>query len=266
MTLDAKAPPFRPISVVITTKNAAGDLPACLATVDWAAEIVVVDRFSTDETPAICAAHPRCVFVQREGYIQENANVGFERATCDWVMRLDSDERITPELTAEIPGLIASAGDDVVGFAFWERPVILGRELRHGFGRRHHRRMLFRRGRASYPGHTEHDQLEASGVWIQSTHGYIHHNYSAVRQYLEKLNYYTDSDVARIKLPEKPPPVRRAVLETARAFYLYYLKWQGYRDGWVGFVDASMRAVYQLVFWAKVRERCAAEGLRRRDG
>jgi glycosyltransferase involved in cell wall biosynthesis len=251
------------VTVVIPTKNAAEKLRGCLASVAWADEIVVVDMFSSDHTETVCAEYPQCVLVRREDYIFGNVNFGFERATGDWLMRLDTDERITAELAKEIQELVRTAPDNVVGYEFWERPIILGRELRHGFGRRHFRRMLFRRGRAAYPVRSEHEQLEGAGTWRRASHGYLHYNYTAVREYLEKTNYYTDRDVERIVLPARRPRIAAAVVNTARAFYLYFLKLRGYRDGWVGFVDAGMRAVYQFVFWAKVRERFDAEGVRR---
>ncbi len=247
------------VTVVIPTKDAADLLRGCLESVAWADEIIVVDMFSTDDTAEVCAAYPQCRLHQREDYIFGNVNFGFDQASSDWVMRLDTDERITPELAQEIRGLMASATSEVTGYAFWERPVILGRELHHGFGRRHYRKMLFRRGAARYPVRSEHEDLETSGTWLQTQNGYLHHNYRSVRQYLEKTNYYTDRDIERMELPAKAPSARHGATSVARAFYLYYLKTRGYRDGWVGFVDASMRAFYQLVLWAKVRERFESE-------
>jgi glycosyltransferase involved in cell wall biosynthesis len=255
--------PRSTLSVVIPTKNAAALLADCLASVSWADEIIVVDMFSTDDTERICREVSNCRFFQRDDYIFGNVNFGFEQATGDWVMRLDSDERITPELQDEVIDILASSRADVTGYEFWERPVILGRELTNGFGRKHHRKMMFRRGAARYPVRSEHEDLQTSGVWLRTKFGYYHHNYETVRQYLEKTNYYTDKDVQRLEVPPRAPAIKDGVIEPIRAFYLYYLKWRGYRDGWVGFVDAAMRSVYQLVFWAKQRERWEQERVAR---
>jgi glycosyltransferase involved in cell wall biosynthesis len=238
------------VTVVIPTKNAAHLLRDCLRTVSWADEIVIVDEFSTDDTLAVCAEYPQCVVHQREDYIQANYNFGFERATSDWVMRLDADERVTPELAAEIPKLVRSAPDDVVGFSFWERPVIMGRELRHGWASKHHRQMLFRRGRARYPLRTEHDALEASGRWLEGEHGYLHLNYDSPREFLVKVHRYIERDVPRAELPVRRPPLWRPGVAFVRAFWFYYLKSQGYRDGRIGLVDATLRSYYR---WAEER-------------
>lgn len=247
------------LTVVIPTKDAAPLLEGALESVLFADEIIVVDMYSKDDTPEICARFPQCQLVQRDDYIFGNVNHGFDLATGDWVMRLDTDERIPPELADEIRGILARPPDGVTGFEFWERIFVLGRELRHGFGRRHYRQMLFRRGAARYRVKSEHEGLETGGVWVRTSNGYIHYNYRAVGEYLRKINYYTDRDVERLELSESAPPLRDAVIEPLRAFYLYYLKYRGYRDGWIGFLDASMRSVYQLVQWAKIRERWERE-------
>ena len=117
---------------------------------------------------------------------------------------------------------------------------------------------MFRRGKARYPVMHEHDDLATSGVWFQGRHGYLHYNYVAVRDYLVKMNYYTDRDSERAALPPTTIDVRGGK-EAARAFYLYYLKYQGFRDGWVGFLDAAMRGIYQFVYWSKLRERWERE-------
>jgi glycosyltransferase involved in cell wall biosynthesis len=247
------------LGVAITAKNAGHLLPDCLESVAFADEIVVVDMFSTDDTDEVCARFPQCTFLKHEGFMQENLNIGFDRLTTDWVMRIDTDERLTPELQAEIKEILADPPDGVTGFEFWERPFIIGRELKHGFGRKHYRKFMFRRGQARFPVVHDHEDLETSGVWRKGVNSYIHLNYNAVRDYLVKMNYYTDNDSARVPLSADAPPIRDAVKESARQFYLFYLKYRGYRDGWVGFLDAGMRGFYQFVQWAKVRERWELE-------
>jgi glycosyltransferase involved in cell wall biosynthesis len=246
------------LTVAITTKNAAQLLEDCLESVSFADEIIVVDMFSTDDTAAVCARYPQCTLIQHEGYMQENLNVAFDHATGDWILRIDTDERLTPELADEIRSILADPPQGVTGFEFWERPIILGTELHNGFGRKHYRKVLFRRGRARYLVRHDHEDLESSGTWLRGWNGYLHYNYTQVRQYLEKMNYYTDNDSARARL-DKQPKIIEAARDTARPFYLYYLKWRGYRDGWAGFVDAGMRSVYQFVYWAKLRERWERE-------
>jgi glycosyltransferase involved in cell wall biosynthesis len=246
------------LSVVIPTKNVAELMRDCLASVEWADEIIVVDMFSDDEIEDVCARYPQCRLIRRDDYIYGNVNYGFDLATTDWVLRLDSDERVTPELRDEILAMLTSPPEGVVGFALWERFHVLGRELHHGKGRKSFRNALFRRGAARYALRHEHEQVEGDGTWLRLEHPYLHFTYPRVRDYLAKTNYYTDKDVERFEFTRKPPN-RDAVIEPLRAFYLYYIKRTGFRDGWPGFVDAAMRSVYQIVQWAKLRERWERE-------
>jgi glycosyltransferase involved in cell wall biosynthesis len=247
------------LTVAIPTKDVADLLTGCLASVAWADEIIIVDMFSSDHTADVCAAYPQCRFFRRSDYIEGNANFAFEQATCDWILRLDSDERVTPELAAEIQSILSAPPKDVSGFEFWERPFILGRELHFGYGRTHYQRMLFRNGAARYAAEHYHEGLEGSGTWLRGRHGFVHLNYTCVREYLVKTNLYTDGDALRAARHVKAPRIVDAIREPARAFYLYYLKQQGFRDGWIGFLDAGMRAFYQFVYWAKLRERWERE-------
>ena len=247
--------PREGLSVVITSRNQAHLLRDCLQSVAWADEIIAIDDDSTDETPAVFQEYPQCRYFRRHDYLNGNMNYGFDLATNPWLMRIDTDERITRELAAEIQETLADPPEDVTGFEFWERPIILGRELQHGYAAKHYRKMMWRRSAARYPVQDSHEELETSGVWRRSHHGYMHISHPSVSQYLMKTNFWTDQDAVRDSLPAKAPGVSRAARETARAFYLYYLKRRGYRDGWVGLVDAGMRAIYQFTYWAKLRER-----------
>ncbi len=247
------------LAVVIPTKDAAHLLRDCLASVAWADEIIVVDMFSTDDTAVVCAGYPQCRLIQREDYIFANVNHGFDQATSDWVMRLDTDERLTPELAIEVQEILADPPAGVTGYEFRERRFALAHELLHGAGHEHHRKMMFRRGTARYPVRHEHEDLETSGTWLRSRHAYVHYAYATVADYLTKTNYYTERDVERAPLPERPPSTTRAVLESLRAFYLYMLKLRAYKDGWIGVLDGGMRAYYQFTLWMKLRERWERE-------
>jgi glycosyltransferase involved in cell wall biosynthesis len=247
------------LTVVIPTKDVADLIDDCLDSVAWADEILVVDMFSTDGTQERAAAHPRTRVIERDDYIFGNVNHGIDAAASDWILRLDSDERITHELACEIQAILADPPPEIAGFMCWERVFVLGRELRYGFGRRHHRRILFRQGAARYAVQREHEDLSFTGAWGTTRHGYVHLNYRSVGQYLRKIDYYVSRDLERTELPAKLPPPTRGLIDAARAFYLYYLKYRGFRDGWIGLLDASMRALYQWVAYAMLRERWESE-------
>jgi glycosyltransferase involved in cell wall biosynthesis len=235
---------------VIPTFNVERLIGDCLESVRWADEIVVVDMFSTDATQEICARYPNCRFFSRRDYIFGNVNFGIEQTATDWVIRLDSDERITPALRDEILGVLAAPPAGVGGFEFPCELFSLGIPLRHGFATKPYRKMMFRRGTARYEVQSEHEDLATTGEFRRLRHTYLHYNYLSVSQYLQKTDYYTTKDAERTEVLEQPR-VRDALLEISRAMWLNYVRRGGWRDGPVGFIDAGMRAVYQFAEWAK---------------
>jgi glycosyltransferase involved in cell wall biosynthesis len=238
---------------VIPTKNAADVLPDCLASVSWADEIIVVDMHSTDATAEICRAYPNVRLFEREDYIFGNVNFGFDRATSDWTLRLDSDERISPELASEIRAVLADPPTAVTGYYFRQRLYVLGQPLYHGRAADIRREMLFRTGATRYEVRAEHESLATPGEWRHLNGYYAHLSYRSVTHYLTKFDYYTSRDAERLT-PLVAPSTMSGIVEPIRAFYLNYIKRRGFRDGWRGLLDAGMTALYQFVQWAKYRE------------
>ena len=117
------------LSVTIITKNEAADIGAALASVAWADEIVVVDSDSTDDTVAIARQYTERVVVREwPGYIEQK-NYAASLASHDWILSLDADERVTPELAAEIQTLMAAAPRDAA-FRMPRVTLHLGRWIR----------------------------------------------------------------------------------------------------------------------------------------
>lgn len=249
--------PRSTLTIVIPTRNAEEFIVECLASVSWADEVIVVDMFSTDATVEICRRFSNTRVIQREDYIFGNVNHGFELATGDWTMRLDSDERISADLANEIQRMLAHPPDGVTGFFFRQRIIILGHWLRRGRGLNSRREMLFRTGAVRYTVQSEHESLPTDASWREMQGHYIHLNYQSVSQYLRKTDYYTTRDAERLA-PNEAPSLARGLIEPARAFYFHYLKRRGFLDGWIGLLDAGMMATYQFVQWAKQREQDAA--------
>jgi glycosyltransferase involved in cell wall biosynthesis len=261
------SPTRQTLSVVIPTLNVEAIIARCLESLRWADEVVVVDMFSTDRTREICESFPNVRFLQRRDYIFANVNFGMEQAVGDWVMRLDSDEVLTPELAREIREEVL-ARPDVACSTFWvpSRVYFWGKWLKFGpaydprskgsgYG---YRKILFRRGTARYVVKSEHEDITAAGPegWLK--HPYDHYSMPTVSTWVAKMNYYTDRDVER-KTPEECAAVRftpRTFLwRFCRDFFSLYVRRQGYRDGAHGLSACFLRAVYPAVETIKTWER-----------
>src|SRR5579884_976507 len=120
-----------PISVTVITRNEEGEIDACLSSVAWADEIVVVDSGSTDRTVEIAKKFTEKVFHHPwEGYARQK-NWAVAQASHEWILSLDADERIPPELKGEIEVAVGSASP-AVGYLIPRKNFFLGRWIRHG--------------------------------------------------------------------------------------------------------------------------------------
>lgn len=151
------------VSGVITAFNEAHNIADCIESLDWCDEIIVVDSFSTDDTPAIAQRYPKVKFFQRS-YFGAGAqkNWAMQHVENDWIFLLDSDERCTPELRAEVLGLLA-AGPSHDAYMMNRNVYILGKRIRFS-GWQHDRvARLFRRGAAFYENRRVHSVLHTTG-------------------------------------------------------------------------------------------------------
>jgi glycosyltransferase involved in cell wall biosynthesis len=154
--------PRAPLSVIVTTGNEARNIVACLASVQWAAEIIVVDSGSRDATVEL--ARPLAHQVLEHPYESpaRQKNWAIPQARHPWVLILDADERVTPELAAEIRALLA-AGPGRRGYWIYRRNTFLGREIRHGGWERDRVIRLFARDHARYPDVQVHEEMQVDG-------------------------------------------------------------------------------------------------------
>jgi glycosyltransferase involved in cell wall biosynthesis len=263
------APARQTISVVIPVLNVERIIARCLDALGWADEVVVVDMFSTDRTEEICRRYPNVSFHQNRDYIYANVNYGIDHATGDWVMRLDSDEVVTPELADEIQReVLAKPDGPYSGYWVPNRVFFFGRWIRYGvayddrFGKDRigygFRKALFRRSTARYACQREHEDLTTEGEYGVLRHHYDHFSHRSVSEWIAKMNYYTDRDVERqdVLAPgfNLPRPGRTLVALTT-IFFNLYIRRKGYRDGIYGFITCALNTFYVLVERCKVWEK-----------
>jgi glycosyltransferase involved in cell wall biosynthesis len=257
------------ISVVIPILNVEPIIRRCLDALTWADEVLCVDMFSTDKTEEICRSYPNVVFLQNRDYIYANVNFGIDHAKGDWVMRLDSDEVVSPELAAEIQNEVL-ANPDVPYSGFWvpNKVYFFGKWIRYGvayddrFGKDKlgygFRKILFKRGTARYACRREHEDLTTEGEYGLLRGHYDHFSHRTVSSWLSKMNYYTDKDVERLDVLAtgfKLASPKRTLIALPTIFYGYFVRRKGYRDGLYGFIVCALNTLYVLVERCKVWEK-----------
>jgi glycosyltransferase involved in cell wall biosynthesis len=242
------------VSAVIPTKNVAGFIRPTLESLRFCDEVVIVDMFSTDESRAVCESYPNVRFYQRQDYIYGNFNYGIEQATGDWILRIDSDELVGPELRESILEVLAEPDPKFLHYDAFCHLYFFGMRLRHGFGDQW-RTMIFKKGTARYPVESEHEGLTVTGPAGQLRGHYDHFTNPTLTAFLAKVNYYLDKDAERA--PIRPPLAPwQVVLNSARWFRgAYWGKGKLRQDGYLGFVVAFCSAFSMALIELKAWER-----------
>lgn len=243
----------QPLSVAIITLNAAGQLGDCLKSAAFADEIVVVDSGSSDGTQELARRHGARV-VQQDwlGYGRQK-QFAVEAATHDWVLCLDADERVTPELRASIEAALVAPTHGAYRFARCNR--FLGRYLRHGEGYPDWSLRLFDRRQARWSDDPVHEKVVADGSVGTLGGDLLHDSAETLAGYIDKQNKYTSLAAEAAFAHGKRASFARLAFSPLLRFLKFYLLRQGFRDGLPGFVHIVIGCQNSFSKYAKMLER-----------
>ncbi len=230
------------LSVIIITKNEAHNISACIDSVDFADEIIVVDSASTDTTTAIAsAAGARVIETSDWPGFGTQKNRALDSATCDWVLSLDADERVTPELAAEIRSIICQP-DAADGYRISRRSWYCGRFMRHGGWSPDYVTRLTKRRAGSFTNDLVHERLVVEGRVGTLKGILLHYSFLDYSQVLKKVDHYSTLSAQQHYVRGKQASVGKAVLHGLWAFIRTYLLKLGFLDGAHGLALAVSNA------------------------
>jgi glycosyltransferase involved in cell wall biosynthesis len=230
------------LSVIVITKDEEQIIGRCLGSVRWADEIIVVDSGSTDRTQEICRELGAQVSVAPDwpGFGPQK-NRALALATCDWVLSLDADEWLSPELADEVRAAIRRPAD-VAGYELPRRSSFCGRYMRYSGWWPDRLPRLFRRGRARFSDDLVHERLIVQGP-LGRLHGeLLHETFPDLEKLLDKLNRYSSAGAAAYVGRGKRASLSRAVRHALWTFVRTYLLRAGFLDGREGFMLAVCNA------------------------
>jgi glycosyltransferase involved in cell wall biosynthesis len=216
-------------------------------------EIVVVDSGSSDGTREIAASlGARVVEETWRGYATQK-NFAAASALNDWILSIDADEELTPELAAEISAL----KNQPVRFDAWTMPRLaryLGRWIRHSGWYPDRKVRLYHRERANWQGEYVHESVQTSGRIGELKSDLLHFTCDSLGQHLRTLDRYTSLAAQGLVAGGKPIPLRRLVVDPPWTFVRSYVVQRGFLDGVQGFLIACMAGFYTFLKYAKARE------------
>ncbi len=243
----------QPLSVVLITRNAASQLAACLESVVFADEIVVVDSGSDDGTVALAEAHGARVITQDWLGFGPQKQFAVDAAQHDWVLCLDADERLSPELRAGIENALQAPSTAAYRFARCNR--FLGRYLKHGEGYPDWSLRLFDRSQARWSDDAVHEKVLTDARVDTLAGDLLHDSAESLASYLDKQNRYTTLAADMALAAGKRASVGRVVFSPLTRFIKFYLIRQGFRDGLPGLIHILIGCFNSLMKYSKMLER-----------
>lgn len=251
------------LSIVIITYNEENNIRDCLESVKSADEIIIIDGFSTDKTVEICKKYTNNIYQRKNtSNLNVNKSYGFEKATCDWILYLDADERVSSELTEEIRELLSrnqgsgSVSSKFVAYKMPRKNFYFGRWLRYGGHYPDNQLRLFIRGKAHLECLHVHERLQVNGKIGLLHHPLIHHSYPTISQYIKKFDFYTNFEAEYLFQNRKRCCVLHyLIVEPGLKFIRKYVFKFGFLDGVPGFLACIFHSLGIIVTYGKYWQR-----------
>ncbi|GAC1645906.1 MAG: glycosyltransferase family 2 protein [Acidobacteriaceae bacterium] len=263
------------LSVCIITHNEAANLPRTLASVRWADELVVVDSGSTDRTCDIGREFGAHVFIEPWSGFAPQKDSALSKATSDWILSLDADEEVTPELAASIQSAIRTSPAAVAGYFLPRRNLFLHRWIKHGGFYPDPKLRLWRRGAGHFEQRPVHETACVAGTTATLSGDLIHHSYPTLAGYIEHMNrystlgsedpYHNRTTPGAANLSGTIPLyefLMNVVLRPQLTFFYNYFIRLGFLDGREGLLLHLYHSTYVSWKYAKAWERARTQGLR----
>jgi glycosyltransferase involved in cell wall biosynthesis len=247
------------LSVVLITQNEERNLPRTLESVmplvrDGKGEIIVVDSGSTDRTVEIAQSHGAKVFFEAWKGFAAQKNSAMDKASMDWVLQLDADEALEPELAAEMEVALKS-GSATSGFWIPRKNFFLGRWIKHGGFYPDPKLRLVRRGAGRFVEYGAHPTMKVSGQTGRLSHALLHNAYPTLRGYIDHMNSYSSmgAQVAAAKGHRSFSAVNIVIRPLLTFIYNYCLR-LGFLDGREGLLLHLYHSAYVSWKYAKAWE------------
>ncbi len=257
-----------PVSVFIIARDEADRIPRAIESVrDWAGEVIVIDSGSRDDTVAVSAAlGARVEFRAWTGYGPQKV-YGESLCRNDWVLNLDADEELSPELRAEIGALFAHGAPPASAYTVPILPLYGFQERAHPWTAHHHPVRLYRRSCAGFKDSAVHDTVVVREGRTGRLRGMVNHrSFRSLTHHLDKLNAYSTAQAEDRFRKGRNPSLPALLLIMPLAFLKSWLLRREFVNGTDGVVVSWMYAVQRFIRLAKTRERFQLDRqARRRD-
>lgn len=240
-----------PVTVALIVKNEERRLDECLRSLTWAEEIVILDDMSTDRTVEIARKYTDKIFQRAMDIEGRHRNYAYSKAGREWVLSIDADERVTPELAREITEVLAR---DDGSFNAYSIPIktYLGKRWIKGAGYYPADKLrLFRKGKFSYEEARVHPRALLEGKCGRLQGDILHYSWENLSQFIGKFNRETSLEAEKWVLDGRKVTLANTLRKVVDRFLKNYFLKGGISDGFIGFLMSFFHSFYQLLTFAK---------------
>ena len=242
------------ISAYVIAYNDEPNIRACLESVRWADELIVVDSHSTDATATISREYTEKVFQQEFHGFGRLRNEAVAHATHEWIFSLDTDERATPEIRDEIRRVLEE-GPKADAYFVPRRNFFLGRQIRHcGWYPDYRQPQFFRKSRLRYRDEVVHEGFDADGPIGYLREHVLQYPFRSIDHYLQKTSRYAGLMAERIAKEGAAFRGHQLMTHPLFTFIKMYLGRLGVLDGMPGLILSGLYAYYTFAKYARLAE------------
>jgi glycosyltransferase involved in cell wall biosynthesis len=239
------------ISVIIITKDEEKNISDCLKSVEWADELIVVDSESSDRTVEIARQFTDKVFIHKwEGYVAQK-KYALSLAKNEWVLSLDADERVTPELKDEILNL--SPGN-FSGFKIRRKNFLIKKEITSCGWEKDYQLRLLKKDKTSFSDRLVHEKFIVDGPVETLRKPMLHYTFSSFSDYLNKINNYTSLKAQELFKKKKRIGGWTIFSHSVSAFFAFFFVRKGFKDGVYGLIISLLHSVSTMMNYIKLWE------------
>lgn len=240
------------LTAIIPTGNEIHNIEAVIASVNFADEILIADSFSTDGTydKALQLAHK--VIRRPFKYHADHKNWAISQAKHSWVLLVDADERITDELKKEIQEILKNPPHHIVAYWISRANYFMGKKINYSGWRGDKVIRLFKKEFCKYQDILVHEEIIAQGKVSKLKNKLNHNTYVNLKQYIEKLNKYSDKQAIEFNVKTKTLTPYHFIIKPFWAFFKHYILQSGFRDGIAGIVIGYFQAYRVFMRYLKI--------------
>ena len=242
------------ISILVPTFNEESNIEDCLSGLTWADELMVVDSFSKDNTVELAKKFTENVLENEYVNSATQKNWALPQLTHDWVLIVDADERVTPELKEEILQILANPGDSVHGYRIYRQNHFMGKRVNYCGWQSDKVLRLFRKSKGKYQQREVHADIDLEGDIGVLKSKFLHYTFTSFEQYMKKFDRYTTWAAGDRAKKTAKVKWHHLTLRPAFRFFKQYVLKLGFLDGKTGVIICSLAAYSVFMKYAKLWE------------